>query len=172
MEWMDAQSTAIHKGCMDKRPRALSYSHTLPEQGQLATYKRVISSEKIDSGLPLSASCVCMCMCVLHMLYNHSLREAGRMNAVLSLLYFQYLAFPQIFKVGLQSTTVGFWSSESFLFSIAHTSFNINVLSSEFVKWWYMPLWKPEIIFMQWIYGQLLHIIMKRDPPIMKLLLP
>lgn len=57
---MDAQSRTIHEGCVDKRLQALSYSHTLSEQGQLATHKRVISSEKIDSGLPLSASHVCV----------------------------------------------------------------------------------------------------------------
>jgi len=88
---MDAQSIAIHEGCVDKRPRALSYSHTLPEQGQLATYKRVISSEKIDRGLPLSDSCVCVrerereyvYKCVTHVLYNHWKDECGCLYFIL-----------------------------------------------------------------------------------------
>ncbi len=59
--------------------KGLERSHTPTHFQNKANWphKRVISSEKIDSGLPLSASwvCVCVCVCVLHMLYNHSLRE-------------------------------------------------------------------------------------------------
>jgi len=160
---MDAQSIAIHEGCVDKRPRALSYSHTLPEQGQLATYKRVISSEKIDSGLPLSDSCVCvreresMCISVLHTCYT----IIGRMNVVPSILYFQFSAFPWIFKVDLQSLNRRVLKVKILFI------FNCLYSTSAFVETRHLNNFK------QRISGELLHKILKRDhPPIMKLLLP